>query len=174
MRASRLLEHALSREPESVLDVGVGHGEHAIAFMGNGALVTGLDVKEPPLENPMYNHVREPIETATFNDRKFDLIWCSHTLEHIPNVQMFLIKLQTLLKDDGWLYIAVPTDRQNRLHVGHLTLWTPAHLAYNLVCAGWDCKEALWYTEYLSIGMCVQKKPVIDLSWRTTLSLIHI
>ena len=168
MRACRLLEHALTKEPKRVLDVGVGHGHHAMAFMSQGSFVTGLDVKPSPLDHPLYDHIEGAIELVKI-EHKYDMIWCSHTLEHIPNVQMFLIKLQSLLKDDGWLYIAVPTDLQDRLHVGHLTLWTPAHLAYNLVCAGWDCKEALWYTEYLTIGMCVQKKEVIDLSWRTSM-----
>ena len=99
--------------------------------------------------------------------RKFDAIWCCHTLEHIPNVQAFLVKLHQHLKDDGWLYMAVPPDTQNRLHVGHLTLWTPAHLVYNLICAGWDCREAKWYSEYCTIGLAVQNRPEIDLSWRT-------
>jgi SAM-dependent methyltransferase len=119
-------------------------------------------------EHKYYTHVQEPYENASFEEQ-FDLIWCSHTLEHIPNVQHFLVTLQGWLKPGGWLFIAVPSDRQARIHVGHLTLWTPAHLAYNLVCAGWDCKDAIWYTDYLSIGMVVQNKGPLDLSWRTSL-----
>ena len=167
MRAVRLLEHALTKEPQNVLDVGVGKGKHSFSFLAHGCRVTGVDVQEAPLEHPLYTHMDKPFELADFGDQKFDLIWCSHTLEHIPNVQMFLIKLRSLLTDDGWLYIAVPPDSQNRLHVGHLTLWTPAHLMYNLVCAGWDCKEALWYSEYLTIGLSIQAKPEMDMSWRT-------
>ena len=166
MRAVRLLEHALTKEPESVLDVGVGKGKHAFSFLAQGHKVTGMDVRPPPLEHPLYDHIEGAIELDQ-TDRKWDMIWCSHTLEHMPNVQQCLIKLRNWLNDDGYLCIAVPTDRQRRLHVGHLSLWTPAHLVYNLICAGWNCKKALWYTEYCSIGLIVQKTDDIDMSGRT-------
>lgn len=171
MRANNLLNEALKVGAEKVLDVGVGKGDHAIAFIGQKSRVTGIDPRPPHPhldEHVYYTHVEGPYETAEFEEQ-FDLIWCSHTLEHIPNVQHFLVKLQSWLKPGGWLFIGVPSDRQRRLHVGHLTLWTPAHLAYNLVCAGWNCKDAIWYTDYLTIGMVVQNTGVIDLSWRTSL-----
>lgn len=167
MRAVRLLEHAIEQEPENVLDVGVGSGKHAFSFLAHGCRVTGIDVRPPKLEHPLYDHIEESFEIHDFKERKFDLIWCSHTLEHVPNVGMFLIKLRSLLKEDGHLYIAVPPDRQQRLHIGHLTLWTPAHLIYNLICAGWDCRLAKWYTEYCTIGLCVQKAGDMDFSGRT-------
>ena len=172
MRAVRLLEFAMSKKPATVLDVGGGqHGSHAIAFLGQGAKVTGIDVRSQrrPLEHPNYEQILSPYEKVDLGDRRFDMVWCSHVLEHVPNAQHFLIFLRHWLKDDGWLAIAVPTSRQNRLHIGHLSLWTPAHLVYNMICAGWDCKDAQWYTEYMTIGLIVQKKPDIDLSWRTSL-----
>lgn len=166
MRAVRLLEYALTKEPMTVLDVGVGRGMHAFSFLANKCLVTGLDVREPTLTHSDYRHISSTIEQAEL-DETFDMVWCCHTLEHLPNVQMSLIKMRKWLNDDGFMVVAVPTDRQQRLHVGHLTLWTPAHLVYNLICAGFDCKEALWYTEYCTIGLIVQKKPDIDYSGRT-------
>ncbi len=167
MRAVRLLEYAVSKEPETVLDVGVGKGKHAYTFLAHGARVTGVDVANPPIQHPLYDHVQSSIEFADLNDRKYDVIWCSHTLEHLPNPQHALIKMRSWLKDDGFLAIAVPTDRQSRLHIGHVTLWTPAHLLYNLICAGWDCKDALWYTEYCTIGAIVPAAQPIDYSGRT-------
>ena len=171
MRANALLEEALKVGAETVLDVGVGRGDHAKAFIGQKSRVTGIDPRPANKdldEHKYYTHIQDPYEKVEI-DELFDMVWCSHTLEHIPNVQHFLITLQSWLKPGGWLFVGVPTDRQQRIHVGHLTLWTPAHLAYNLVCAGWDCSEAIWYTDDLTIGMVVQRKEVIDLSWRTSL-----
>jgi len=168
VRANSLLRQALTLNPETVLDVGGAGSDHAIAFISNGAKDLSIDPRHTDLTHKNYQHEQSPYEEVDLED-KFDVVWCSHVLEHIPNVQHFLVTLYGWLKDDGYLCIAVPPDRQRRLHVGHLTLWTPAHLAYNLVCAGYDCKDAIWYTEYLSIGMMVQKKPCIDLSWRTGL-----
>ena len=168
MKAVRLLEHAIGKNPETVLDIGVGKGFHAYSFLAHGIRVTGLDVNEHPtsFQHPLYDHVQRSIELVEL-DRQFDMLWCCHTLEHIPNVQHALIKFRSWLKDDGYLAIAVPTDRQSRIHIGHLTLWTPAHLIYNLVCGGWDCTDALWYTEYRTIGLIVKKRPEIDYSGRT-------
>lgn len=174
MRSVDLLEQALTKNPKSVLDVGVGNGAHSMAFIANGATrVVGVDPREKNIEHNCYEHKQDPYEQLDLGDEKFDMVWCSHTLEHIPNVQHFLIHLRAWLKPDGWLAISVPSDKQQRVHIGHLTLWTPAHLVYNLICAGWDCKEAIWYTRYLSIGLLVQKFPDIDLSWRTSLPSEH-
>jgi len=87
----------------------------------------------------------------------------------MPNAQDFLMKLRDWLKDDGWLAIAVPPQHQDRFHIGHFSLWTPAHLVYNLICAGWDCREAKWYTEYNTIGLIVQKTDDVDFHGRTGL-----
>ena len=167
MRAVRLLESAIALKPETVLDVGVGLGNHSMSFLANGATVTGIDLRESNLQHTNYTHLPLAFEQHDFKDQKFDLIWCSHVLEHIPNVGMFLIKLRHLLKDGGHLFISVPTDRQQRLHIGHLTLWTPAHLVYNMICAGWDCRLAKWYTEYCTIGLTVQKTADISFEGRT-------
>jgi SAM-dependent methyltransferase len=169
VRAVRLLEHALTKKPETVLDVGTGGGKHAFTFLAHGCSVTGLDVTPPQITHKNYEHIERPYELSNLGDRQFDMIWCSHVLEHIPNIQHFLLFLRHHLKPGGWLFIAVPSSRQNRFHIGHCTLWTPAHLVYNLICAGWDCRQANWYTEYLSIALCVERVDDIDMSGRTAL-----
>lgn len=167
MRAVRLLEYAIDLKPKKVLDISVGPGNHARGFICNGTQVTGLDITPAPIVHPLYDHIQSPYETAEIGERQWDMVWSCHTLEHVPNVQHFLIHLRKWLKEDGCLAISVPTNRQNRLHIGHLTLWTPAHLIYNLVCAGWDCKKAIWYTGASSIGLVVQKTIEVDDTGRT-------
>ncbi len=166
MRGVRLLEHALTYERGTVLDLAVGAGEHAKAFLGQGFDVTGVDTKPALIRHPQYEHYQTPYEELEL-DKQFDMVWSCHTLEHIPNAQHFLMSLRKWTKDDGYLAIAVPPSRQNRIHIGHLSLWTPAHLVYNLIKAGWDCKNAIWYTEYCTIGLIVQKTKDIDFSEET-------
>ena len=164
-----MLHNALEKSPERVLDLGVGDGSHARAFIALGATVVGVDVKDPPHTHERYAHSQTPVEFLEPADdaEPYDLIWCSHLLQLLPNVQAFLVQLSAFLKDDGWLYIAVPCDVQERFHIGGLTLWTPALLVYNLICAGWDCSDAQWFTSYDTIGFCVKKKRIEDMSWRT-------
>lgn len=169
MSKTRLLEHALTQSPGTVLDLGVGSGWAAKAFIAYGASVAGIDVKDPPHEHERYTHTQMAVELIEPQEEfdRVDMIWCSHLLQLLPNVQAFLVQIEALLKDDGWLYIAVPSSPQNRFRVGHLTLWTPALLIYNLICAGYDCKDAQWFTSYDTIGLCVKKKRIEDMSWRT-------
>jgi SAM-dependent methyltransferase len=167
MRAVRLLEYAIEKHPKKVLDIAVGPGNHARGFICDGSQVTGCDLTPAPIMHPLYDHIQGPYETVDMGDRQWDMIWSCHTLEHIPNVQHFLIHLRSWLKEGGYLAIAVPTQRQNRIHIGHLTTWTPALLIYNLICAGWDCKEAEWYTESNSIGLIVRKTADINDEGRT-------
>jgi len=174
MHSYNLMLHAIDQEFERVIDLGVGLGEHARAFIATGSLVTGVDVREchrDMVDHSLYKHVQCPIESLGFeeDDKPYDMVWCSHTLEHMPNVQFALRQMDGFLKEDGWLYISVPSGSQDRLHVGHLTLWSPALLIYNLICAGWDCSDALWYTNNQTIGLCVKKKQIADMTWRTGL-----
>jgi hypothetical protein len=63
-------------------------------------------------------------------------------LEHQRNVGRFLEKLYTCLPDRGILAISVPTHPRSRGVSGHVTSWNAGLLCYNLVLAGFDCKEA--------------------------------
>jgi len=169
MSRIELLHHALTKKPQTVLDLGVGDGSHTKAFIATGSSVVGVDVKDPPHKHERYTHSQMPVEFLEPADdaEPYDMVWCSHLLQLLPNVQAFLVQIDSFLKDDGWLYIAVPSNTQERFHIGQLTLWTPALLVYNLICAGWDCSKAEWFTSYDTIGLCVQKKRIEDMSWRT-------
>lgn len=167
MRATRLLRTALEIPSETVLDCAVGTGKHAIAFLSKGKKVTGLDIFDPKLRHTNYTAKGQSFEEA--NLPEFDLVWSCHTLEHVENPGFFLRSLRKWTKTGGWLAIAVPPGSQDYFHIGHLTLWTPAHLAYNLVTAGWNCKEAKWYTEDRDIGFLVQKTADISFTGRTAM-----
>ncbi len=71
----------------------------------------------------------------------FDAIWCSHVLEHQRYLGRFLDKMFDDLKDDGVLAVTVPAALSPLLH-GHVNIFTPGLLLYNLICAGFDCADA--------------------------------
>lgn len=72
---------------------------------------------------------------------KFDNIWCSHTLEHVTNINLFLRKLITCATDDAVFGIIVPRIKDN-LVGGHINLFTPATLCYNIILAGQSLLKA--------------------------------
>jgi SAM-dependent methyltransferase len=72
------------------------------------------------------------ITDIAFPDRSFDVIYCSHVLEHVPDDRRAMRELHRVLKDDGWAIVMVPitsertfedlsiTDPEKRLRVfGH-------------------------------------------------------
>lgn len=149
-----------------MVDCAVGLGQHAMAFLSKGKSVIGVDVSPPSIEHEKYRHVRASFESV---DVECDIVWSCHTLEHVNNVGLMLVKFREWLKPGGWLALSVPSGAQEFLHVGHLSLWTPAHLLYNLIANGWDCRKAQWYTEYCSVAVLLQKTDDIDFSGRTAM-----
>ena len=122
-------------EFHTVLDIGCGDGIHSDRFTAAGKRVTGIDYRPPRAG------VIEANSLSHRFDEPFDCIWASHVLEHQPNAQVFLHKIYQDLKPGGVLAITVP-PLKNEIVSGDLTLWNAGLLLYNLVVAGFDCREA--------------------------------
>jgi SAM-dependent methyltransferase len=88
----------------------------------------------------------------------FDAIWCSHVLEHQRYLGRFLDKMFDDLKDGGILAVTVPTGLSPLLQ-GHVNIFTPGLLLYNLICAGFDCADAQVKTYDWQFSIILQKKP---------------
>ncbi len=134
---------------DTVLDIGSGAGEHKRLFQYFGKKVFSVDV----VKNADY--VGDFLEIDF--DKKFDVIWCSHVLEHQRNVGIFLDKIFDVLKDDGVLAISVPMHHRERLVSGHLTSWSVPLLCYNLIMSGFDCKDASVISIF-ELSLIVRKK----------------
>jgi hypothetical protein len=74
-------------------------------------------------------------------EQPVDAIWCSHVLEHQRSVGHFCDKMFDDLREGGALALTVPADL-SPLVMGHCSIFTPGHVLYNLVLAGFDCSEA--------------------------------
>lgn len=129
---------------DTVLDVGAGAGVQARLFRDLGKTVTKLDFGTSVYAQ---RSVDDGIASITGDvnqielDEKYDLVWASHVLEHQPNVGLFLKRMQSWCKSDGIIAITVPPLKFS-LVGGHLSLWTPGHLIYNIVFSGIDCSDA--------------------------------
>ena len=148
----------------SVLDIGSGEGVHADILREYGKEVTTIDYGDS-IYYEKGNKSKPPfMDTiiADFNEYEFtssfDTIWCSHVLEHQPNVNIFLKKIYSLLPNNGILAITVPPAR-NTISGGHLTNWNAGLLLYNLVLAGFNCREASILKYGYNISLIVKKKP---------------
>jgi len=139
----------------TLLDIGSGPKSAAYSlFTDNGKTVTRQDI------NPDY----QPDLLGDFNNLaivdQYDCVWCSHVLEHQLNVNHFLTKIFHTLKDGGVLAITVP-PRKDEIVGGHVTLWNAGLLLYNLILAGFDCKNAAVKSYGYNISVIVEKKTAI-------------
>jgi hypothetical protein len=139
LEACRLLEF------NTVLDVGSGDGSHAAFFRSVGKIVTTTDIKDADVRG-VYTEV---------DCGKHDLVWCSHVLEHQLDVNRFLRKLYN--DTDQWLAITVPPYKPEIVG-GHVTVWNAGLLLYNLILAGFDCRDAMVKRYGYNISVIVQKK----------------
>ena len=139
----------------TLLDIGSGPKSAAYSlFTDNDKTVTRQDI------NPDY----QPDLLGDFNnlttDKLYDCIWCSHVLEHQLNVNHFLTKIFHTLKDGGVLAITIPPLKEEIVG-GHVTLWNAGLLLYNLILAGFDCKNAAVKSYGYNISVIVEKKTAI-------------
>ncbi|MDP9159525.1 MAG: methyltransferase domain-containing protein [Acidobacteriota bacterium] len=52
--------------------------------------------------------VKMDISQIGYPDNTFDIIYCSHVLEHVPDDRKAMAELRRVLKPDGWAIILVP------------------------------------------------------------------
>ena len=129
----------------TVLDVGLGTGAASAFFADAGKTVTsiGLHIERYGLIDSLRSRV-ELLECDLFSraldSRKFDAVWFSHCLEHIDNPGLALDRVNSLLGDNGWLFICVP-PYSPLVQGGHLiTGWNIGQLMYLLVLHGFDVR----------------------------------
>jgi len=97
----------------NVLDIGCGTGFALDLFKENGIKATGITVEASEFQTSKDkgHDVRlMDMNFLEFDDKEFDLIWCRHALEHSVMPTIALMEMKRVLKDDGKIYIEVPSD----------------------------------------------------------------
>ena len=94
-----------------VLEIGCGSGGILIPFKEIGAEVVGIDFDDTYMDAGRkrgLNLIGQSIYEFQ-SEKKFDLIILKDVLEHLPDLNVVLQKLNTLLSESGSIYIQVPT-----------------------------------------------------------------
>lgn len=119
----------------SVLDIGCGYGRHSRELLKAGKTVTSIDIKSDYKEAIVGDYLNTHLPRS-------DLVWASHILEHQLNVNLFLKKCRNETNEHGYIAIVVP-PLKHEIVGGHVTLWNAGLVMYNLVLAGYSCKNAI-------------------------------
>lgn len=105
-----------------ILDIGAGGGEFLAEAKSRGYEVEGV---EPSVGFARYAertygvkvHIA-PLNKIDFGSRKFDLIHSFHVFEHLRDPFASMELVHTLLKPDGYFYVAVPNMAEKRTPTG--------------------------------------------------------
>lgn len=101
--------NSLPKEEKKLLDIGCGTGDFLAACKINGYNVCGVEPNEKA-NKIATKKIGETVykNLVDINESNFDVITLWHVLEHVPNLEDYIIKIKNLLKPNGILIIAVP------------------------------------------------------------------
>lgn len=170
---------------KKVLDVGCGHGEFLDLAKEAGFSATGIDLDTTRVAGCQARGLRAfcgQLPLPELAGETFDLIWCSHIIEHIDNPHSFLDAVETHLKPGGIIAILLPNcgglaARICRTHFRfvippeHLSYYNPRSLrtlaerrgwvAENIFTrdAGWALKDIVAY--FLKLKFLRAPRPLV-------------
>ena len=118
----------------NLIDVGCGYAPYIELF--NNTNYTGIDI----LENDGDNFINSEFNQYDFKGQKYECVFTAHCIEHQPNVEIFLRKIRSIIKDNGVLCILWPPPKDEVVG-GHVNLFNPGIVLYNLTRIGIDCSK---------------------------------
>lgn len=142
------LINTVSDGGKNLLDVGCGTGDFLKIAQDNNWAVSGIEPNEQARQIANIksnNKVFEVEQLRKFEKQSFDVITLWHVLEHLPNLEEQISVLDSLLKPDGVLIIAVPN--YNSYDAKH----------YKEFWAAFDVPRHLWHFSQASISKLVSK-----------------
>ncbi|MFC2101090.1 class I SAM-dependent methyltransferase [Bacteroidota bacterium] len=104
------LLNQIDKSTVNLLDVGCGNGYllHQVHNKHPQISLSGMDLKVPANEMN-YQFISGKIESIPVEDHSFDIVTCTHTLEHIINVKAAVAELKRITCKQ--LIIVVPRQR---------------------------------------------------------------
>lgn len=133
------LLNTLTNSKGELLDIGAGTGEFLLAAKHNSWSVTGIEPNALARKNANKKGIQLQPTFEHLSIHSFDLITLWHVLEHLPDLNEQLIKINTLLKQQGVLIIAVPNYKSYDAN------------KYQEFWAAYDVPRHLWHFSKTSI-----------------------
>lgn len=116
LRLDFILKHCKGLAGKRVLDVGCGGGILTESMAKEGAIVTGIDMGEMPLEVARLHLLESKLEVdyqqSTAEDfaekypQQFDVVTCLEMLEHVPDPSSVIEACKKLVKPDGHIFFS--------------------------------------------------------------------
>ncbi|MFK8282389.1 class I SAM-dependent methyltransferase [Capnocytophaga cynodegmi] len=123
-----------------LLDIGAGTGDFVLSCKKQMHWeTTGIEPNEKARQLAEKKQIRLLENYDDLKEKPFDVITLWHVLEHIPDLENEIQKINSLLKEDGILIVAVPNYKS----------WDAQH--YKQFWAAYDVPRHLWHFSKTSI-----------------------
>ena len=152
--------HNIGSKYVTCLDIGCGTGVHSDIMKHAGLRVTGVDKYSDKADFNM-----DFMSYTKARQMDFDVVFCSHVIEHQRNVGDFLDRIYDVLSDDGVLIISAPNHPAETLVEGHINSFIFPLFLQQLIHAGFDCKNGK-YLRTVEDSFIVSKAKDFELSER--------
>lgn len=112
-RFDRAISFLTNKNNIKFLDIGAGEGKTLIEGIGRGWEVSGIDIVDNRIENAKTEKIK--FTSGKFLEHEFplnyfDIIYLDSVLEHVLNPLQYMLKIKSILKVGGILYIGVPNE----------------------------------------------------------------
>lgn len=106
----RFILDKIDPSAKTLIDVGSGNGFllRQIHERHPGLQLTGFDIKDKD-DSTVYNYVKGNIEEMPFPDKSFDVVTCSHTVEHLVKLEQCMKELVRIARKQ--VFIVTPCQR---------------------------------------------------------------
>jgi len=96
---------------QTLIDVGSGNGYllKQIKAKHPNLQLTGFDIKDSDANGDVYKYVKGNIEKMPFADKSFDVVTCSHTVEHLIELEQCISELVRIARKQ--VFIVTPKQR---------------------------------------------------------------
>ncbi|NBU80057.1 MAG: class I SAM-dependent methyltransferase [Flavobacteriaceae bacterium] len=95
-------------EKGRLLDIGSGTGDFLVVAKKDGWDTTGIEPNAKAKTIAINKGVNFGTNLSNLESHSFDVITMWHVLEHVPNLDEYILELKRLLKPTGTILIAVP------------------------------------------------------------------
>ncbi|WP_397444870.1 class I SAM-dependent methyltransferase [Polaribacter sp. R77954] len=134
------LMNSFNTSSKNILDVGAGTGDFLKVCANNSWNVFGTEPSKEARNIAQQKGITLQDDLSKFKNNKFDVITLWHVLEHVENLEEYIYQLNSLLKNDGRLIIAVPNHKSYDAKY-YAAFW-----------AAFDVPRHLWHFSQTSIS----------------------
>ena len=155
-----ILNSCLNKGIKNILDIGCGSGTISLHLASKGFKIKGIDISKKAIKACSDSAKSIGLKNVDFQvydfpnkipDGKYDLVFFSEVIEHIPDDELALSKINKLLKPSGILFLSTPSKKapMHKLglakkfdkEVGHLRRYTVEELKEKLKRNGFKVKN---------------------------------